>query len=45
MCRNALLNYVEFQTVLKETQALLNDRSLLQLSSDALDVLTPSMLV
>ena len=39
-----MLNYVEFQTVLKETQALLNDRPLLQLSSDALDVLTPSML-
>ena len=34
ICRNALLNYVEFQTVLKETQALLNDRPLLQLSSD-----------
>ena len=45
ICRNALLNYVEFQTVLKETQALLNDRPLLQLSSDALDVLTPSMLI
>ena len=45
ICRNALLNYAEFQTVLKETQALLNDRPLLQLSSDALDVLTPSMLV
>ena len=40
-----MLNYVEFQTVLKETQTLLNDRSLLQLSSDALDVLTPSMLI
>ena len=45
ICRNALLNYVAFQTVLKETQALLNDRPLLQLSSDALNVLTPSMLI
>ena len=29
ICRNALLNYAEFQTVLIETQALLNDRPLL----------------
>ena len=45
ICRNALLNYVEFQTVLIETQAFLNDRPLLQLSSDALDVLYLSMLI
>ena len=44
ICRNSLLNYIEFQTVLKETQALLNDRPLVALSEDAMDVITPSML-
>ena len=44
ICRNSLLNYVEFQTVLKETQALLNDRPLVALSEEAMDVITPSML-
>ena len=44
ICRNSLLNYVEFQTVLKETQALLNDRPLVALLEDAMDIITPSML-
>ena len=44
ICCNSLLNYVEFQTVLRETQALLNDRPLVALSDDAMDVITLSML-
>ena len=44
ICSNSFLKYVEFQTVLKETQALLNDRPLVALSDDAMDVITLSML-
>ena len=44
ICRNSLPYYIEFQTVLKETQALLNDRPLVALLEDAMDVITPSML-
>ena len=44
VCRNALLTYVEFLTVLKEVQALMNDRPLVGMSEDAIDVLTPSLL-
>ena len=44
VCRNSRLNYVEFLTVLKETQALINDRPLVALSEDTIDVNTPSML-
>ena len=44
VCRNSLFNYVEFLTVLKETQALINDRPLVAASEEAIDVITPSML-
>ena len=44
VCRNSLLNYYEFLTILKETQAVINDRPLVASSEDALDVITPSML-
>ena len=44
VCRNSLFNYVEFLTILKETQALINDRPLVATSEDAIDVITPSML-
>ena len=44
VCRNSLFNYVEFLTILKETQALINDRPLVAASEDAIDVITPSML-
>ena len=44
VCRNSLLNYVEFLTILKETQALINDCPLVATSEDAIDVITPSML-
>ena len=42
VCRNSLLNYIEFLTILKETQALINDRPLVATSEDAIDVITPS---
>ena len=44
VCRNSLLNYVEFLTVLKETQALINDRPLVASSEETIDIITPSML-
>ena len=44
VCRTSLLNYEEFLTILKETQALINDRPLVATSEDAIDVITPSML-
>ena len=44
VCRNSLFNYVEFLTILKETQALINDRPLAAASEEAINVITQSML-
>ena len=44
VCRNSLFHYVEFLTILKDTQALINDRPLVATSEDAIDVIMPSML-
>ena len=43
-CRHALLSYEEFITILKECTALLNDRPLINKTTDAIDVITPSLL-
>ena len=43
--RDAYLTHIEFLTVLKEVQGLVNDRPLVSMSEDAIDAITPSLLV